>query len=91
VGQVARPHAIDGRGDPLSSVLRAVQWALDRVVSIGYGVVYDYIVARFPPYRALHTEVVRLLESAVPAEVSRRDVRVLDVACGPGAFTTVLA
>jgi ubiquinone/menaquinone biosynthesis C-methylase UbiE len=73
------------------SVLRAVQWALDRMLSVGYGVVYDYIVARFPPYRALHTEVVRLLESTVPAEVNRRDVRVLDVACGPGAFTTVLA
>jgi ubiquinone/menaquinone biosynthesis C-methylase UbiE len=73
------------------SPLRAVQWALDRVVSVGYGVVYDYIVARFPPYTALHAEVVALLESSVPADTSRRDVRVLDVACGPGAFSTVIA
>jgi ubiquinone/menaquinone biosynthesis C-methylase UbiE len=72
-------------------VLRAVQWALDRMLSVGYGVVYDYIVARFPPYRALHAEVVEVLESGLPAEQSRREVRVLDVACGPGAFTTVLA
>ena len=87
----ARPEAIVGRGDPLSSVLRAVQWALDRVVSIGYGVVYDYIVARFQPYRDLHAEVVALVEASVPPETSRKDVRVLDIACGPGAFTTVLA
>ena len=82
---------MDGREDPLSSVLRAVQWALDRVVSIGYGVVYDYIVARFQPYRDLHAEVVGLVEASVPPEIARRDLRVLDIACGPGAFTTVLA
>ena len=80
-----------GREDPLSSVLRAVQWALDRMVSIGYGVVYDYIVARFQPYRDLHAEVVGLVEASVPPQTAWRDVRVLDVACGPGAFTTVLA
>ena len=78
-------------GDPVTSVLRAVQWALDRMVSVGYGVVYDYIAARFQPYRDLHAEVARLLESSVPAETSRRDLRVLDVACGPGQFTTTLA
>jgi ubiquinone/menaquinone biosynthesis C-methylase UbiE len=87
----ARHNTAAGAGDPLMSVLRAVSWALDRMVSVGYGVVYDYIVARFQPYRDLHAEVVQLLESTVPADLGRRDVRVLDVACGPGAFTTVLA
>jgi ubiquinone/menaquinone biosynthesis C-methylase UbiE len=91
VDDAARQHAVAGREDPLSSVFRAVQWALDRVVSIGYGVVYDYIVARFQPYRDLHAEVVRIIEASVPERAPRRDVRVLDVACGPGAFTTVLA
>jgi ubiquinone/menaquinone biosynthesis C-methylase UbiE len=89
--EVKREVAPAGWGDPVVSVLRAVQWALDRMVSVGYGVVYDYIVARFPPYQALHAEVAQLLESSVPPETNRRDVRVLDVACGPGAFTTVLA
>jgi ubiquinone/menaquinone biosynthesis C-methylase UbiE len=78
-------------GDPVMPLVRAVLWGLDRMVSVGYGVVYDYIVARFPPYRALHAEVVALLESSVPADTNRRDVRVLDVACGPGAVTTVIA
>jgi ubiquinone/menaquinone biosynthesis C-methylase UbiE len=88
----ARQHAgWPGAGDPVMSLLRAIQWALDRMVSVGYGVVYDYIVARFQPYRDLHAEVVHLLEASVPADVSRRDVRVLDVACGPGAVTTVIA
>jgi ubiquinone/menaquinone biosynthesis C-methylase UbiE len=92
VGDTARQHAAMGRReDPLSSVFRAVQWALDRMVSIGYGVMYDYIVARFQPYRDLHEEVVSLVEASVPAPAGRREVRVLDIACGPGAFTTVLA
>ena len=91
MGEAASQHAAARREDPLSSVFRAVQWALDRMLSIGYGVVYDYIVARFQPYRDLHAEVVALVESSVPASTARRDVRVLDVACGPGAFTTVLA
>jgi ubiquinone/menaquinone biosynthesis C-methylase UbiE len=91
VEQAKREVPAAGWGDPVISVLRGVQWALDRMLSVGYGVVYDYIVARFPPYRALHAEVASVLESSVPPETSRRDVRVLDVACGPGAFTTVLA
>ena len=73
------------------SVVRAVQWGLDRMLSVGYGVVYDYIVERFRPYQALHAEVLGLVESAVPAGANRREVRVLDVACGPGNFTLGLA
>jgi ubiquinone/menaquinone biosynthesis C-methylase UbiE len=91
VEQTRTAVATAGRGEALNSVLRAIQWALDRMVSVGYGVVYDYIAARFQPYCDLRAEVVQLLESSVPPEGNRRDVRVLDVACGPGHFTTVLA
>ncbi len=64
---------------------------LDRVLSVGYGVVYDYVYPRFSPYQRLQAEVRELVEAAVPARVERRDVRVLEVACGPGNFTCALA
>lgn len=75
----------------MRSVLGGVQWGLDRTVSIGYGVVYDYIFDRFPPYQALRREILARVETAVPAGMSRRDVRVLEVDCGPGTFSCVLA
>ena len=74
-----------------SSIFRGIQWLLDRMVSVGYGVMYDYIVERFRPYRELHGEVLRLVETAVTPGVNRREIRVLDVACGPGNFTLGLA
>jgi ubiquinone/menaquinone biosynthesis C-methylase UbiE len=78
-------------GGVMRSVLGGVQWGLDRTVSIGYGVVYDYIFDRFPPYLALRREVLARVESAVPEGVPRRDVRVLEVDCGPGTFSCLLA
>jgi ubiquinone/menaquinone biosynthesis C-methylase UbiE len=89
--EVGRVMAAGRGATPLTSLVKGVQWALDRMVSVGYGVVYDYIVERFQPYRDLHAEVVAVLEASVPPGTSRRDLRVLDVACGPGNFTTVLA
>jgi ubiquinone/menaquinone biosynthesis C-methylase UbiE len=71
--------AMPTAGQALSSVVRGIQWGLDRMVSVGYGVVYDYIVERFPPYRALHEEVLKLVEAAVPAGANRREIRVLGV------------
>jgi ubiquinone/menaquinone biosynthesis C-methylase UbiE len=64
---------------------------LDRMLSVGYGVVYDYVYPRFSHYQRLQAEVRDLIEAAVPARVERRDVRVLEVACGPGNFTCALA
>ena len=64
---------------------------LDRMLSVGYGVVYDYLYPRFGHYQRLQAEVRALVEAAVPARVERRDVRVLEVACGPGNFTCALA
>ena len=78
-------------GQAVSSVFRGIQWGLDRMVSVGYGVMYDYIVARFRPYQELHGEVLRLAEASVAPGANRREVRVLDVACGPGNFTLEVA
>lgn len=75
----------------LAPVLRAIQWALDRMLSVGYGVVYDFVFERFPPYRKLQEEVLALLETSVPDGTNRRDVRVLDVGCGPGNFAFAVA
>jgi len=73
------------------SVLGGLQWGLDRTVSIGYGVVYDYIFERFGPYRALQREVLARVEAAIPAGATRSDVRVMEVGCGPGNFSCILA
>ncbi|HEV8613868.1 MAG TPA: methyltransferase domain-containing protein [Methylomirabilota bacterium] len=70
---------------------RGVQWGVDRVLSVGYGLMYDYIFERFGPYQALRREVLHAVEAAVPAGIERRDVRVLDVGCGPGNFSLMLA
>ncbi|HEV8307668.1 MAG TPA: methyltransferase domain-containing protein [Methylomirabilota bacterium] len=75
----------------LSVVVAGLQWALDRMVSVGYGVVYDFVFERFPPYRDLQREVLALLETSVPEGVGRRDVRVLDIGCGPGNFAFSVA
>lgn len=75
----------------LRPVSHAVQWALDRMLSVGYGVVYDFVFERFAPYRTLQGEVLGLLGSAVPEGANRRDIRVLDVACGPGNWSFSLA
>jgi SAM-dependent methyltransferase len=74
----------------MSAVVRAMQWGLDRMLSVGYGVVYDSIFERFQPYQDLQTEVLELVEKSAP-EGPRRDVQVLDVGCGPGNFSFVLA
>ena len=69
----------------------ALRGWLDRMLSVGYAAVYDYVYPRFRHYQRLQAEVRDLVEAAVPARVERRDVRVLEVACGPGNFTCALA
>lgn len=64
---------------------------LDRMLSVGYAVAYDYVDPRFGHDRRLQTEVRDLVEAAVPAHGERRDVRVLEVGCGPAHFTCALA
>lgn len=78
-------------GTTMKATLDTLRGWLDRLVSIGYGVVYDYVYPRFSYYQQLQAEVRDLVEAAVPAQVERRDVRVLELACGPGNFTCALA
>lgn len=75
----------------LRALSGAIRWGLDRTVAVGYGVVYDAIVERFGPYRALQREVLGLVEASAAGAADRRDVRVLEVGCGPGNFSCVLA
>ena len=75
----------------MNAAADALRAWLDRVVSVGYGVVYDYVYPRFRHYQRLQAEIRELVEAAVPPRVERRDVRVLEVACGPGNFTCALA
>ena len=75
----------------MNSMFGGLQWSLDRMLSVAYGVVYDYIFERFAPYQQLQAEIRTLVEASVPAAVDRREVRVLDIACGPGNFTCLLA
>lgn len=69
----------------------AIHGWFDRMLAVGYRVVYDFVYPRFSHYQRLQTEVRDLVEAAVPARHERRDVRVLDVGCGPGNLTCALA
>lgn len=76
----------------MGSLRGGFQWSVDRMLSIGYGLVYDYIFEQFGPYQRLQGEVLELVETAAKAtSPDRRAFRVLDVDCGPGNLTFVLA
>jgi ubiquinone/menaquinone biosynthesis C-methylase UbiE len=75
----------------IGSVLGGVRWGVDRMLSVGYGLVYDYIYEQFRPYQQLQAEVLELVAAGLPATTLKRDVHVLDIGCGPGNFTFVLA
>jgi SAM-dependent methyltransferase len=72
------------------SLRAGFEWGLDRMVAVGYGVVYDYIFERFRPYQDLHQEVYRLIEASRPDGAERAETRILNVACGPGNFACAL-
>jgi ubiquinone/menaquinone biosynthesis C-methylase UbiE len=84
-GDTAAPEGFVG------SLLGGVRWGLDRMLSVGYGLVYDYIYEQFRPYQQLQAEVLELVTAGMPAATLKRDVHVLDIGCGPGNFTFVLA
>ena len=76
----------------MGSLQGGLQWTIDRMLSVGYGLVYDYIFEQFGPYQRLQSEVLELVETAAKAtSPDRRAFQVLDVDCGPGNFTFVLA
>jgi ubiquinone/menaquinone biosynthesis C-methylase UbiE len=76
----------------MGSLQGGLQWTIDRMLSIAYGLVYDYIFEKFGPYQKLQAEVLELVETSAKAtSPDRRAFQVLDVACGPGNLTFVLA
>jgi SAM-dependent methyltransferase len=84
-GSTASPEGFMG------ALLGGVRWGVDRMLSVGYGLVYDYIYEQFRPYQQLQSEVLELVTAGAPTGVAKRDVHVLDIGCGPGNFTFVLA
>lgn len=84
---LANATAATGTRDAMG--VRGGRWSADRVVAVGYGVVYDHIFERFAPYRALQAEVLRRIEAAAGSG-ERRAYHVLDIGCGPGNFTMLL-
>jgi len=75
----------------MQALLRGAQWGVDRVLSVGYGLFYDYIYERFGPYRDLQHEVLELVHAGAGDCPDRHQHHVLDVGCGPGNFTVVVA
>jgi SAM-dependent methyltransferase len=76
----------------MGSLQGGFQWTIDRMLSIGYGLVYDYIFEQFGPYQRLQAEVLEMVETAaIATSPDRRAFQVLDVDCGPGNLTFVLA
>lgn len=76
----------------MGSLHSGLQWTVDRMLSVAYGLVYDYIFERFGPYQKLQAEVLELVErSAKGLSPDRRAFQVLDIDCGPGNLTFVLA
>ncbi len=73
------------------SLLGALRWGIDRMVSVGYGLVYDYIFERFAPYQGLRTEVLALVKRAAVNHTNPHEFTVLDIGCGTGNFTFKLA
>jgi ubiquinone/menaquinone biosynthesis C-methylase UbiE len=89
---MGRSAEIGNSAAPVRKVVKGVfARALDRMVAVGYGVVYDYIFERFGPYQGLQREVMELVESTVPESANRRDVRILELGCGPGNLALKLA
>ena len=76
----------------MGSLEGGLQWTVDRMLSIGYGLVYDYIFEQFGPYQQLQAEVLDLVEAAAKeTSADRRSFQILDIDCGPGNLTFVLA
>ena len=75
----------------MSSLHGGLQWGVDRMVSVGYGLVYDYIFEQFGPYQKLQAEVLELVAASAKDAPDRKSVQVLDVDCGPGNLTFILA
>ncbi len=65
--------------------------ALEHMIAVTYGVTYDAVVTRFPPYEAMLEEIVAFVARSVPDATTAPVTRVLDVACGIGNVSLRLA
>src|SRR5256714_9007994 len=74
-----------------SSVPGGLQGGVDRMLWVGYGLLYDYIFEKFGPYQKLQAEVLALVDASAKGTPDRRNVHVLDVDCGPGNLTFIIA
>jgi len=83
--------AVPGVQGLRAAMAGGADWSLQRALTVGYGVVYDYIFDRFASYQSLSREVLACVSAGTPAATPRRDVRVLDIGCGPGNITLLLA
>jgi RimJ/RimL family protein N-acetyltransferase/SAM-dependent methyltransferase/ABC-type transporter Mla MlaB component len=68
-----------------------VKLGADHPFSRVYGTVHRYVFDHFPPYQRLRDEILATVESVVGDGVKRRDIRILDLACGPGDMAFALA
>ena len=75
----------------MSSLHGGLQWGVDRMLSVGYGLLYDYIFEKFGPYQKLQAEVLARVDASAKGAPDRRNIQVLDVDCGPGNLTFVIA
>lgn len=58
--------------------------ALEHMIAVAYGITYDAVVTRFPPYDTLLDDIAGLVARSAPPTADPRSVKVLDVACGIG-------
>ena len=57
----------------MSSLHGGLQWGVDRMLSVGYGLLYDYIFEQFGPYQKLQAEVLQLVDA--PLRMPRSGAR----------------
>jgi len=63
---------------------------VERLIAIGYGLMYDAVVRGFAPYEALLAEIAGLVKRAATPGMPTA-TRVLDVSCGTGTLAVRLA
>jgi SAM-dependent methyltransferase len=80
--RVAAPELVTA---PRRASMRA---AIERLIAVGYGFMYDAVVSGFAPYDALVDEISALVARSAPAG---RPTSVLDVSCGTGTVAARLA
>jgi 2-polyprenyl-3-methyl-5-hydroxy-6-metoxy-1,4-benzoquinol methylase len=81
---IAQPEMLAGDG-------RDVTRGSERLLAMGYGLMYDAVVSGFPPYEALLDQVFAYVERSAPVTSAAPAPAVLDVSCGIGTVAARLA